>query len=64
MGQYELGTKMEYTQITERQRDAFMRAVEKEMSNFERQEAEFRKKDQKEREARLWHRAADLKLAH
>jgi hypothetical protein len=36
---------MEYIQIFTMQRDACMLAVEKEMSTFERQEAEFRKKD-------------------
>lgn len=54
----------EYTQIATTQRDAFMRAVEKEMSSFERQEAEFRKKDLEERETRLWHRVGDFKSNH
>lgn len=55
---------MEYTQIATTQRDAFMRAVEKEMSNFERQEVEFRKKDREEREAWLRHRTDDIKFTH
>jgi hypothetical protein len=62
LGQPKLGTTMEYTQIATTQRDAFMRTVEKEMSNFERQEAEFRQKDREEREARLWHRTDDFKF--
>ena len=60
----ESGTITEYTQIATTQRDAFMRAVEKEMSSFERQEAEFRKKDLEERETRLWHRVGDFKSNH
>jgi hypothetical protein len=48
-----LGTMMEYTQIAMSPRDRFMRAVEKEMVRFERQEIEFRKKDRKERAAEL-----------
>jgi hypothetical protein len=34
---------------------AFMQAVERELSKFERKEAEFRKRDRDEREALLWH---------
>jgi hypothetical protein len=55
---------MEHTQIATTQRDAFMRAVEKEMSQFERQEAEFRKKDREERAARLWNRTGDSNFTH
>lgn len=44
---------MEHTQITTTHRDAFMRAVEKEMAKFERQEVAFRKRDREERAAEL-----------
>jgi hypothetical protein len=55
---------MEHTQIATTQHDAFMQAVEKEMSQFERQEAEFRKRDREERAARLWGRSGDTKYTH
>ena len=55
---------MEHTQIATTQRNAFMRAVEKEMSQFERQEAEFRKKDREERAAEFWNRIGDSKSTH
>ena len=55
---------MERTQIATTQYDAFIRAVEKEMAKFERQEAEFRTQDRKEREARLWASADELRLSH
>jgi hypothetical protein len=42
---------MEHAQTTPR--EAFMRAAEKEMAKFERQEIEFRKKDREERAAEL-----------
>ena len=44
---------MEHTQIATTHRDPFMRAVEKEMAKFERQETVFRKKDRQERAAEL-----------
>jgi hypothetical protein len=44
---------MEYTQMAVISHSAFMRAVAKEMSKFERQEIEFRKKDREERAAEL-----------
>lgn len=59
-----LGTTMEHTQIAATQRDSFILAVETEMAKFERQEAEFRKQDRKEREARLWASADELRLNH
>jgi hypothetical protein len=47
------GTMMECTQIFVTPREAFMRAVQKELAKFERQEIEFRKKDRQERAAEL-----------
>ena len=44
---------MECTQIGVTPREAFMRAVQKELAKFERQEIEFRKKDRQERAAEL-----------
>jgi hypothetical protein len=44
---------MEYAQMAVISHNAFMRAVAKEMSKFERQEIEFRKKDREERAAEL-----------
>ena len=44
---------MEHTQIATTHLDSFMRAVEKEMAKFERQETVFRKKDWQERAAEL-----------
>ena len=44
---------MECTQIGVTPREAFMRAVQKELAKFERQEIEFRKKDWQERAAEL-----------
>ena len=44
---------MEHTQIATTHRDPFMRAVEKEMAKFERQETVFREKDWQERAAEL-----------
>jgi hypothetical protein len=44
---------MENTQIATTPRDAFMRAIEREMAKFERQETEFRKKDRTERASEL-----------
>ena len=56
---------MEHAQIAATQHDAFMRAVEKEMAKFERQESEFRKRDREEREAVLWAaRADDYTVTH
>jgi len=55
---------MEHTQIATTQRDAFKRAVDKEMSQFERQEAEFRKKDRDERAAQFWNRISDSRSTH
>lgn len=50
---------MEHTQIATTHREAFMRAVEKEMAKFERDKSEFRKRDRDEREAALWAARAD-----
>jgi hypothetical protein len=47
------GTMMECTQIGVTPREAFMRAVQKELAKVERQEIEFRKKDRQERAAEL-----------
>jgi hypothetical protein len=44
---------MEHTQIAETPKDRFVRAAQNEMTKFERQEIEFRKKDREERAARL-----------
>jgi hypothetical protein len=44
---------MEHTQIATTHCDPFMRAVEKEMAKFERQETVFSKKDWQERAAEL-----------
>jgi hypothetical protein len=44
---------MEHTHIGATSRDRFIRAAEKEMAKFERQEMEFRKKDRDERAAEL-----------
>jgi hypothetical protein len=63
-GSPELGTTMEHTQIATTQRDSFMRAVEKEMAKFERQETDFRKKDREERAAELRAHADDYKFTH
>jgi hypothetical protein len=46
------GNMMECTQIGVT-REAFMRAVQKELAKFERQEIEFRKKDRQERAVEL-----------
>ena len=48
-----LGTMMEHTKVAETAHDRFMRAVETEMTKFERQEVELRKKDWEERAAKL-----------
>ena len=56
---------MEHTQIATTHREAFMRAVDKEMAKFERHESEFRKRDREEREAALWAaRADDYTVTH
>jgi hypothetical protein len=47
------GTMMERTQIGVTPREVFMRAIQKELAKFERQEIEFRKKDRQERAAEL-----------
>jgi hypothetical protein len=44
---------MECTQIGVTPREAFMRAIEKELAKFERREIEFRKKDREERATEL-----------
>ena len=44
---------MECTQIGVMPREAFMRAVKKELAKFERQEIEFRKRDREERATEL-----------
>ena len=44
---------MERTQIGVTPREVFMRAIQKELAKFERQEIEFRKKDRQERAAEL-----------
>jgi hypothetical protein len=46
-------TMMEHTHIGATSRERFLRAVEKEMAEFERREMEFRKKDRDERAAAL-----------
>jgi hypothetical protein len=55
---------MEHTQIALTHHDAFAQAIEKEMTKFERREAEFRKKDREERAARLLGNADGYRLAH
>jgi hypothetical protein len=52
-GQPTLGTTMECTQIPVTQHEAFMRAVQKELAKFERQEIEFRNRDREERAIEL-----------
>ena len=44
---------MEHTKVAETAHDRFMRAGETEMTKFERQEVELRKKDREERAAKL-----------
>ena len=44
---------MEQIQIALTSRDRFMQAAKKELARFERQEIEFRKKDQQERAEKL-----------
>jgi hypothetical protein len=52
-GQPTLGTMMEHTLVAVTPRERFMRAAQTELAKFERQEIEFRKKDQQERAAEL-----------
>jgi hypothetical protein len=59
-----LGTTMEHTQIATTRREAFMRAAEQEMTKFERQETEFRKKDREERAAALQIHTDGYNLIH
>jgi hypothetical protein len=44
---------MEYAQVETTSRGRYMRAAQTELAKFERQEIEFRKKDQQERAAEL-----------